>query len=639
MAIALVGVSDLAVTKDGGLSVAWPDGSAAGHTGVFVAATGGGGKPPTRLPNGWKLLIVTSAKEAVYGKLVLTGTDVGAALPVNAVVSGLLVFSGVVAFGRRSPHRGLTLTGQDDAVVVFGRKTGSGTAITPPTDRVFATDAINDEFKKSGKKWLKRRYNAWVKIPGESGYCAVEGSNTDSMVAVALVGSVSPLDNARSMTPTIVTPADDSTVKQNSRYSFDWALPTAYKSKQWRMRQVQLRAKGAASWGSVANGTWTPSNASRTELSSFTKSQSRTYSTTLLPVGDYEWRVRMRYGTDGDNVWSEWSETAGFTVAVPPVVGPVTMTDSLSPVISWSVASGDQAYYEVEVLDSPTNRRFESGLIESTTDQVFEVGPLDLDEWANGTAVYGKVFITSSAGLRSPGVSSPVLLVDWTPPPALTGGEVWGTTLPMTLRVDGVEPLVHDKIRAVWTAHGVRHEVVQPASAGQFILPLAPFGEVSFEVSASKRQDDVTIWSDPITISGTNSDRSEYFVAEDSSSYRRVHIASDPGRTEQVGVTAVAPLGSSQVVIVESASAGDTGTVTVGVETQAEKADLREWLEANRRWWIRRAPERWVRQGQVWADVPPDLVARTGGWAETRFTDGSPAQHRGITIPWVEQTP
>lgn len=626
-----IGQSDLVYTQDGGLAIEWPAGTLAGHTALVVAATSGGGKPATRLPAGWKLLIVNSSKEAIYGKLSLTADDIASPLPINAVISGLVVLSGVIAFGRRSASKGVTIANHQDAVLVFGRRTGSSTAITPPTDRLFATDAVNDRFRKSGKKIVKRRYNAWLRSTYTQGYVAVEGSNTDSMLAVGLVGEVSPADDPRAMTPVGLTPANDSVVKQTTNQRFVWSLPTAFTSRQWRLRQVQLRKVGAAKWGSISNGVWFPSNSKLTEPASASGYQGKTFLVDQLPLGEYEWRVKLRYGSE---IWSEWSSPNQFTVAVPPVVGPVTIEADLQPTISWSVASGDQAYFEAQILDSPTNIIYTSGLVDDPSATSWDATGIP---WVNGQTCYGKVFITSEAGMRSLGVSSPVVAISWTLPPAPTSAEfVQGS--PLVLTVGGLDLAVHERIRVEWGVHGVTHTAYADAADGQIELPLAPFGSVWFFVSASKIQDGIELWSDPLTVSGTNYDQACYLVGEglEAGDWIRVWPIDDPSMTEQVGITTGAPLGGDSVFVLESDSAGDVGTMVVGTATQAEKMALREWLRNSPRWWFRRAPERKVLGSKTWADVPPMLCARTAGWAEARFNPVS-VQQRSVTISWVEQ--
>lgn len=626
MTIAMVGHSDLTYTADGGLAVEWPDGTAAGHTGIVVTATAGSGKPATVLPDGWKLLCVNSAKEAIWGKLVLTEADIADDLDLNAVISGLVVLSGVKVFGAASPSKGVTLTEPDGAMITFGRKSTSSPALTPPTGRIFATDAINDKYKKSGKKWLKRRYNAWLTIPGAAGYRSIS-SNADALMSVELVGSVSASATPAAMTPTILTPADDSSVARAGSYSFEWSLPSAYASPQWTVRQVQLRAAGAGTWGTVSGGVFYPADSTKTELASFSGSQTRTSMTSALAAGQYQWRVRMQYA---GSVWSAWSEVADFTVVAPPVVSSVVMTAALQPVVSWTISSGTQAYHQVRVLTAAGAVVYDAGLVASSA------GPVTVpaQEWVNGGSYHAVVTAVSPEGMVSESVASPNVTIAWTPPPAPSGvASVAGS--PLSLTVYGLTA-VHDEVRVRWTSHDVAYEAVVDAAVGAVSvpLPMAPYGPCTYTVDASKSQDGVSLWSSVRTVAVENADRSAYLASvDDPADWLPVwmHTASEPVDSE--GIAVAYPLGATRPVTMRTPSAGMSGTDVFYVADRAAKDALLSWLRDHPVCYFRRPPERG--DDGTYADTPVLRIARSSARSEARLAQ-TDIQMRTIPVSWVE---
>lgn len=228
--VELVGATQIEFVEDGGQSIAWPSGAAAGNTGLIATATGSGRKPATYLPGGWNLLRSNSAGEAIYGKFSLTDADLAGDLPGNAVILGLAVVKGAIAFGQTTAQAAATVPTIGDAVFTFCRKSDDSPALTPPDGRLSATDAINEHFSKirvskKKTKWVGRRYNTFLTIPTTAGFTKL-ATNATSALSVVVLGSVETTPVADDIT--IVSPADGDVISHGTSYTLRWTSSTYY---------------------------------------------------------------------------------------------------------------------------------------------------------------------------------------------------------------------------------------------------------------------------------------------------------------------------------------------------------------------------------------------------------------------------
>ncbi len=630
MTIALRGNSDITYTADGGISVAWPSGVQAGDTALLFTATSGGRKPATSVPAGWTLLRSNSAGEAIYGRLIITPADLALAVPVNAVICGMVVLSGVSAFGATSSTGGITLPAASGAIITFGRRNESSPALTPPTGRIFATDAINPKYSsykvKKKTHWRKRRYNAWLQIPGVAGFASISGSS-DAMMSVELIADVLPAADASAMTPTTLTPANDATAEAG-QIDFLWANPTAYAEPLWSLHQLQLRAVGAATWGSVSSGTWTPGDGDRTEVESAATGSQISSVLDSLAAGTYEWRIRAQFAS---SIWSAWSATSTFTVVAPPAVGEVAVEASLTPVVSWSLASGSQSYARVMVRDTLGEQVYDSGL--QPTDLGSWVVPMQ--DWVNGGSYLAAVTVMSADGMQSAEVESSPFVVAWTPPEAPASLTLADGRPPQAV-VTGLAGAA--LLRLEWlTTSGATATGVWPVTADTMTLdlPLLPYAAET-TVSAFRSDVDGTLWSAPITADVTSYDTRSYLVDDEMGSWVEITIAEDDGLTEAQAVSASYPLGESEALVLRSDRAGDAGVVTLLARTLAEKKQIREWLRDRGTFWLRWTPEKNMMLGGTLQDAPPTRMAAVSPWREQRVKQKA-IQHRTIPISWVER--
>ena len=630
MTIALRGHSEITYTADGGIAVAWPSGTQAGDTAVMFTATSGGRKPATNAPAGWKLLRSNSAGEAIYGRLITTPADLAQSINMNAVICGLAVLSGVKAFGKTSASGGVSLPAASGAMLTFGRKNESSPALNQPTGRIFDTDAINPKYSsykvKKKTHWRKRRYNAWLRVPGVSGYVSVS-SNADAMMSVELTADVLPAVDAAAMTPTPLTPADDSTGPVGE-VDFLWSNPTAYAEALWSLHQVQLRVAGATRWGSVAGGTWTSTNADRTESESSATGSQTTSTLTTLPAGSYEWRVRSQFAS---SIWSEWSAISSFTVVAPPAVGAVTVASSLTPVASWTVASGSQSYARVVIRDSLGEEVYNSGLIATALTS----WTVPMQEWVNGGSYVAAVSIMSADGMQSSEVASAAFTVSWVPPTPPTALTLSDGRPPQAV-ISGLADAALLKLEWSTTA-GVIATGIWPVTAGvmSMKLPLLPY-RVETVVSASRSDADGLLWSEAITASVTSNDTRAYLVDDEMVDWIEVTTSEDAGLTEAEAVSVSYPLGASEALVLRSDRAGDAGTVTLLARSRAEKQQIRQWLKDRGTFWMRWTPEKNLMLGGILEDAPPTRMAAVSTWSEARVKQ-SAIQHRTIPISWVER--
>lgn len=228
--VTLVGATQIEFVEDGGQSIAWPSAAAAGNTGLIATATGSGRKPATYLPGGWNLLRSNSAGEAVYGKFSLTDADLAGDLPGNAVILGLAVVEGVLAFGQTTAQAAATVPAIGDAIFTFCRKSDDSPALTPPDGRLNATDAINEHFSKirvskKKTKWVGRRYNTFLTIPTTAGFAKLD-TNATSALSVVLLGSVTTTPSVDDLT--LVSPADGDIIDHGTSYAFRWTSSVYY---------------------------------------------------------------------------------------------------------------------------------------------------------------------------------------------------------------------------------------------------------------------------------------------------------------------------------------------------------------------------------------------------------------------------
>ncbi len=628
MTIALVGHSDMTYTADGGVALAWPDGTAAGDTAIVVTATSGGRKPATKVPAGWQLLRSNSAGEAVYGKLILTPTDIASALPLNAVMCGLIVLSGVKSFGPTSASGGVTIAAATGAMVTFGRKNESTPALTPATGRIFGSDGINPKFSsykvKKKTHWRTHRYNAWLTIPGKAGHTSIS-SNSDGLMTVALVADVLASPDAAAMTPTVLTPADDASVAYGQDVDFLWSLPTAYAESLWSLHQIQLKLASASSWGSVTNGHWYSSDSTKTESeSASTGSQTTSTLTDNIAAGVYQWRVRCQFA---NSIWSNWSSTYDFSVIAPPAVGTVTVAAGLAPIVTWTVTSGTQTYAQVVIYDSASEVVYNSGLI-LTGDHTLTIPQQD---WTNGGSYTATVQVMSADGMTSVVKTSSAFVVSWTPPAGPSSLEL-ALGAPPTATVSGLSgaALVRlewltsggDTVTGTWTVAG---------DAMVLSLPLLPFG-VETTVSAYRSNSDGTLWSNAVTATITSVDDAAYLAADDLTSWVQVNIrsASEPVDSEAISVSF--PLGAEHPVVVRTDSAGMSGSEEFRVDSLTARDVLWEWMADHPTCWWRRPPER---ADSGWADVPALHVSRSATRSESRLVQ-APVQNRSLPFAWVE---
>jgi len=631
MTITLRGASELKYTADGGLAVAWPEGTQAGDTAIVVTATSGGRQPKTRVPSGWKLLRSNSAGEAMYGRLILTPADLAGDLDMNAVICGLVVLSGVKAFGVTSASGGVTIKATSGAMLTFGRLSKSTPALTPPTGRVFASDGVNPKFSsyKVKKKvhWHSRRYNAWLTVPGRSGHASI-ASNANTLMTVALVADVLPSPDAEAMTPTALAPSDDATVQADADIDFLWSLPTAYAEPLWSLHQVPVRPAPSETWGTVSGGHWASADSTKTESeSASTGSQTTSTLVDALPGGTYFWRVRALFA---GSIWSAWSDQAAFTVLAPPAVGAVTVVPGLEPEVSWTVSSGAPTYAQITITDAAGVVVYTSGLVH-TSDLSWTV---PMQEWDNGSAYTATVEVTSSEGMTSAAVPSADFVISWVPPAAPTSLVLTAGTPPQA-EVTGMAGAA--LLRLEWlTSAGQEATGTWPVTGDvmDLALPMLPF-DVETDVAAYRSDPTGLLWSDPITATVRSRDAGAYLVDDDMTTWIQVIVAADNGVTETEGVSVTYPLGASAPLVIRSDTAGDAGTVTLACRTQAEKQALRAWLKDRGIFWFRRPPERSVLDSTL-ADVPATRMSTAAPWSEERISDTA-VQQRTIPIPWVER--
>jgi hypothetical protein len=610
MAVALRGYTQGTYDSSGGQTIAWPSGTAAGDLAVVYAATRKGRKPTIKLPSGWQSARSNSSAEAVWWKF-LTSADIAAALPLNAAVALLQVLSGVVSVGASSAQKSITVTTSGGALFTAGRKE-KGAALTPPDGRIHASDVVNDG-------WSKRRYNTWLTVPSTAGHVAI-ASNADAAISLELMATAPALT-----VPAPLSPANGTTVATGT-YSLAWTPPAATWS--WAMREVQLRAVGSGTWGTVKAGTWYPSTSANTESS---ESAIATLAGGLTADTTYEWRVRL--GSPAGTTWSDWSAIWTFTPTAPPTVTGVSMTAVLEPVVSWT-KTGTQSAYRLQVWrDLATDVLvYDSGVVASNAASA----TVPVQDWVSGGAYYAAVTIWSSGSIVSASAASSSVTISWTPP-AAPSSATFAQGTPPTLTVAGV-PAAATRVR-VQSFDGVAwSDVATLARTGTSMvvpLPLAPYGVArTYRAAAEGTVSGVAMWSAWVTsASGTSTDPGTYLVADDGSAYLAVHIASDDGVASTEGVSISRPLGASRPVVIRTPSQGVTGRTTLACRTSAERAALVAWIEARERWWLRWPPEL---EAGAFVDAGATLMAPAAAWAQDRFAQAQVAA-RLLPIPWVQQ--
>lgn len=403
--------------------------------------------------------------------------------------------------------------------------------------------------------------------------------------------------------------------------------------------EVQLRAVGSSTWGTVKGGVWYPA-ASSNPFGIGSNGFAVTLGNYLTAGIPYEWRVRLAgtritgVGGTAFYFWSEWSDVAQFTAIAPPSVSAVAMTTSLSPTVTWTV-SGTQVSYRVRVLDSGGLAVYDSGWVGSsgTTAHVPQ------QDWANGGSYTPEVTVLNDYALESTPVAGSAVLMSWTPPAAPTLVTVQEDAQPITVTAHGILAS-HGQVRFTWTANGLTHSVVVPATEGMVTVaaPLAEYGTLTeFSVDAlTVNTDGIELWSEPATGYGTNLDRFSYLVSDDETSYLRVHIPTDgPDRTDTGVATTFGPFGARSRSVVRSVSQGMVGATALYTASLAARQALKAWVDAHDVFWLRWSPER--DENEAYGDTPATRMAfGPGSWVESRL-DQMDTQERVTVMPWTEQ--
>lgn len=613
MAVALRGYTQGVYLSDGGQSIAWPSGTAVGDLAVVYAATRKGRKPTVKLPAGWKSARSNSSAEALWWKF-LTAADIAGPLPMNGAVALLQVLSGAYAVGATSVQKGITVTTSGGAMLSAGRR-DKGTALTPPDGRIHASDVVNDG-------WSKRRYNCWLTVPATTGYVELI-SSADAMLTLEILATAPAV-----AVPVPIAPANDADVAVGA-YSLTWTPPVV--SWLWALREVQLRAVGSGTWGTVKAGVWYPSTTANQEAS---ESSTAPLSGGLTAGTEYEWRVRL--GSPGGTTWTDWSAVWTFTPVSAPVVSTVAMTAALEPVVTWT-KTGTQSAYRVRVFrDLATDVLvYDSGVVASTA----LTATVPVQAWVSGGSYYAEVTIWSSGGIVSAAVNSSPVTISWTPPTAPSSA-VFAAGTPATLTVAGI-PAAASQVRVQTSADGSTWTdvatVARTAASMAIPLPLAPYGLARwYRAAADGTVSGVLMWSAWVTTGSaqTSLDTRAYLVAEDGSAHLEVHIASDDGVADTRGTTVSYPLGASRPVLVSTPSQGLTGRTVLAVKTPAERSALLSWIDTRDRWYFRWPPE--AVEGSGLADAGATLMAASLAWSLERLAQ-TPIAARLVPLPWVEQ--
>lgn len=402
--------------------------------------------------------------------------------------------------------------------------------------------------------------------------------------------------------------------------------------------ELQLRAVGASTWGTVKGGVWYPTTSSN-PFGIGSDGFVATMGNYLTAGTPYEWRVRVagsKWDLGGITFynWSDWSDIAQFTAIAPPEVSAVAMTSSLAPTVTWTV-TGTQVSYRVRVLDSAALAVYDSGWVDDSG----ATAHVPQQDWTNGDGYTPEVTVLNEYALESEAVTGSAVTMAWTPPDSPTSVTVQEDARPITATAHGILA-THDQVRFTWTAGDQTHSVTVPATEGDVVVavPLAAYGvATTFSVDALNVDvDGIELWSDPTEGSGTNWDRYSYLVSDDGTSYLQVHVPTDgPDRTDTAVAATFGGLGNRARSVVRSVSQGMVSATLLYTGSLAARQALKAWIDANDVYWLRWSPER--DENETYADTPATRMAfGPGSWVESRL-DQMDTQERHITMPWTEQ--